>query len=238
MHNLAITAFLNRIHTVHEAQDDEGEFYLRLRVGESRRKAQLIHSNISIIADTESMVDELKGYFEGWVWEEGDRCFIELMKARKSNPLDVVAVLPEDVVEIEPEDEVEEFAEDSSVRILTEAVVKLAEDANHRATVSQERFLGAVESMVDASIEMAHAQAQLAVNKNEDDPAWIKAITAISPAFGPLVGDIAKKMQEKPEIKELVEDSQTRATETEEEKAETPPIVASPPVPNPLDARG
>lgn len=238
MHNQAITAFLNRIRSVHDTDEEDGDLYLRLRVGPSRRKAQLIHSNIDIISDTESMLEELQGYFEGWVWEEGDRFFVELMRVRKSNPLDVVAVLPEDVIEIEPEEEIEEYSEESSVRVLTEALVEMSKDANHRASISQERFLGAVESMVDASIEMAHAQAQLAVNKSEDDPAWIKAITAISPAFGPLVGDIAKKMQEKPEIKELTDGIQQDPAGSEEEKTETPPIVASPPVPNPLDARG
>jgi len=198
----------------------------------------LVHSNIEIIPDSESMLEELRGYFEGWVWEEGDRCFIELMRARKSNPLDVVAVLPEDVVEIE-EEEPEDYVEESSVKILTAALVTLTQDANHRASVSQERFLGAVEVMVDAQIEMAHAQAQLAVSKGEDEPGWIKALSAISPAFGPLVGDIAKKIQaSQPEKVEELEDKSENPKEPEGSQEDKPAIVPSVRKDNPLEARG
>ena len=182
------------------------------------------------------MLEELAGYFEGWVWEEGDRCFIELMRARHSNPLDVVAVLPEDVVEIE-EDEPEEYPEESSVRVLTNALVKLAEDANHRASVSQDRYLQAIDSMVDASIEMAHAQAQLAADKDEEEPAWIKALTAISPAFGPLVGDLAKKAADKKDETKALEEGEPK-TEEEPVESDHPPIMPTERVQNPLDARG
>ena len=96
----------------------------------------------------------------------------------------------------------EDYIEESAVKTLTAALVELTKDANHRASVSQERFLGAVEVMVDAQIEMAHAQAQLAVEK-DDTPNWVTALSAISPAFGPLIGDIAQKVQAKQEEKLL-----------------------------------
>jgi len=230
----ALSAFLDRVYSQEEPED----LYLRVRVGDSRRKSELVHSNIDILPDSESMATTIQGYLEGWVWEEGDRCFIELMRAKKTNPLDVVAMLPEDIVELE-EEEPEEFVEESAVKTLTSALVELTKDANHRASVSQERFLGAVEVMVDAQIEMAHAQAQLAVEK-EDTPAWITALSAISPVFGPLVGDIAQKIQDKQEEKaEQIEDKTEGIppdpTGSEEEK---PPVSSSPRQPNPLDARG
>ena len=230
----ALSSFLDRVY----AQEDQDGLYLRVRVGEARRKAELVHSNIEILPDSESMSMTIQGYLEGWVWDDGDRCYIELMRTKKSNPLDVVAMLPEDVIEIEEEDP-EEFIEESAVKTLTAALVELTKDANHRASVSQERFLGAVEVMVDAQIEMAHAQAQLAVEK-DDTPNWVNALSAISPAFGPLIGDIAKKVQ----------DSQAEKTEEIEDKTdgippdpagsqeEQPPVLSTPRQPNPLDARG
>lgn len=226
----ALSSFLDRVY----AQEDQDGLYLRVRVGEARRKAELVHSNIEIMPDSESMSMTIQGYLEGWVWDDGDRCYIELMRTKKSNPLDVVAMLPEDIIEIE-EEEPEEFVEESAVKTLTAALVEMAKDCNHRATVSQERFLHAVEVMVDSQIEMAHAQAQLAVEK-DDTPNWVNALSAISPAFGPLIGDIAKKVQ----------DSQVEKVEELEDKTEIPiePSEPKPPIesttrkPNPLDARG
>lgn len=233
MHNLPIRAFLDRVYNHEEVEG----LYLRLRVGTSQRKAKLIHSNIQIQPDTETMVEEIQGYFDGWVYEEGDRCFLELMRARHSNPLDVVACLPEDIIDTE-EFEEEELVEESAVKTLTAALVTLTQDANHRASVSQERFLGAVEVMVDAQIEMAHAQAQLAVEK-EETPAWVTALSAISPAFGPLVGDIAQKMQAKQEEKvPELEGEVEPQPDPEEEKENKPPIEPSARQANPLDARG
>ena len=230
----ALSAFLDRVYS----QEEPDDLYLRVRVGDSRRKSELVHSNIDILPDSESMATTIQGYLEGWVWDDGDRCFIELMRAKKTNPLDVVAMLPEDIVELE-EEEPEEFVEESAVKTLTSALVELTKDANHRASVSQERFLGAVEVMVDAQIEMAHAQAQLAVEK-EDTPAWITALSAISPAFGPLVGDIAQKIQAKQEEKpEQIEDKQEDGGQEPPATAEDkPPVSSSPRQPNPLDARG
>lgn len=234
MQNVAISAFLERVNN----QEDFEGLYLRLRAGPSRRKAQLIHSNIEIQPDTESMLDEIQGYFEGWVWEDGDRCFIELMKARSTNPLDVVAVLPSDIVEME-EEEPEDFVEESAIKTLTDALVTMSMDANHRASISQQRFLQAVETMVDTSIEMAHAQAQLAVEKREEVPNWVTALSAISPAFGPLVGDIAKKLQAKQEAAAPeIEETETKVDDLAEEPATPPAIVPSAPQPNPYDARG
>lgn len=233
MHNLPIRAFLDRVYNHEEVEG----LYLRLRVGTSQRKAKLIHSNIQIQPDTETMVEEIQGYFDGWVYEEGDRCFLELMRARHSNPLDVVACLPEDIIDTE-EFEEEELVEESAVKTLTAALVTLTQDANHRASVSQERFLGAVEVMVDAQIEMAHAQAQLAVEK-EETPAWVTALSAISPAFGPLVGDIAQKMQAKQEEKlEQLEDQAENPPVPEGSQEDKPPIEPSARQANPLDARG
>ncbi len=230
MHNLPIRAFLDRIY----AQEEVEGLYLRLRVGASQRKAQLIHSNIEIHPDSETMVEEILSYFEGWVYEEGDRCFLELMRARKSNPLDVVAVLPSDIIETEEMEDEDDIIEESAVKTLTAALVTLTQDANHRASISQERFLGAVEVMVDAQIEMAHAQAQLAVEK-DDTPNWVTALSAISPAFGPLIGDIAQKMQAPtpPELEEAPKEEPTQ-----EPEADKPPVEASARQPNPLDARG
>lgn len=235
MHNLAIRAFLDRIY----AQEDPEGLYLRLRVGPSQRKAQLIHSNIEIHPDSESMVEEILGFFEGWVYEEGDRCFLELMRARKSNPLDVVACLPSDIIETEELEDDDDLIEESAVKTLTAALVTLTQDANHRASISQERFLGAVEVMVDAQIEMAHAQAQLAVEK-DDTPHWVTALSAISPAFGPLIGDIAKNVQAKQaakpeEIEDKIEGIPPDPAGSQEDK---PPIEPSARQPNPLDARG
>lgn len=235
MHNLAIRAFLDRIY----AQDEPEGLYLRLRVGASQRKAQLIHSNIEIHPDSESMVEEILGYFEGWVYEEGDRCFLELMRARKSNPLDVVACLPSDIIETEELEDDDDIIEESAVKTLTAALVTLTQDANHRASISQERFLGAVEVMVDAQIEMAHAQAQLAVDK-DDTPNWVTALSAISPAFGPLIGDIAKNVQAKQaakpeEIEDKIEGIPPDPAGSQDDK---PPIEPSARQPNPLDARG
>jgi len=235
MHNLAIRAFLDRIY----AQDEPEGLYLRLRVGPSQRKAQLIHSNIEIHPDSESMVEEILGYFEGWVYEEGDRCFLELMRARKSNPLDVVACLPSDIIDTEELEDDDDIIEESAVKTLTAALVTLTQDANHRASISQERFLGAVEVMVDAQIEMAHAQAQLAVDK-DDTPNWVTALSAISPAFGPLIGDIAKNVQAKQAAKpEEIEDKiEGIPPDPAGSQADKPPIEPSARQPNPLDARG
>ena len=234
MQNVAISSFLERVNT----QEDFEGLYLRLRVGPSRRKAQLIHSNIEILPDTESMLDEIQGYFEGWVWEDGDRCFIELMRARKTNPLDVVAVLPSSIVEIE-EEEPDDYVEESAVKTLTDALVTMSMDCNHRASISQQRFLQAVETMVDAQIEMAHAQAELAVGKGEEEPGWIKALSAISPAFGPLVGDIAKKVQSSQEAKpEQIEGQGGDHPDPDAEKSDQPAILPTPRKENPLDARG
>ena len=234
MHNLPIRAFLDRIY----AQEEVEGLYLRLRVGPSQRKAQLIHSNIEIMPDSESMVEEILGYFEGWVYEDGDRCFLELMRARKSNPLDVVACLPEDIIETEEVEDDDGLVEESAVKTLTAALVTLTQDANHRASVSQERFLGAVEVMVDAQIEMAHAQAQLAVEK-EETPAWVTALSAISPAFGPLVGDIAQKMQSKQEEKVAeLEDKTEDKPDPDSAQENKPAIEPTARQPNPLDARG
>lgn len=228
MINHALSAFLDRIHT----RDDQDGLYLRVKAGASRRKSELVHSNIPIVLDSESMFMELQGYLEGWVWEEGEKCFIELMRARHTNPLDVVALEPADIIDLEDEDP-EDYIEESAVKTLTAALVEMAKDCNHRATVSQERFLHAVEVMVDSQIEMAHAQAQLAVEK-EETPAWVTALSAISPAFGPLVGDLAKRAQEAkpPEEPPKIE------TEKAEDEENKPPVVASPPQPNPFDLRG
>lgn len=233
----ALSSFLDRVY----AQEDEEGLYLRVRVGDSRRKSELVHSNIDIMADSESMALTLQGYLEGWVWDDGDRCFVELMRAKKTNPLDVVAMLPEDIVELE-EEEPEEFIEESAVKTLTDALVKMSMDANHRASISQERFLGAVESMVDASIEMAHAQAQLAVEK-DDTPNWVNALSAISPAFGPLIGDIAKKVQDSQAEKvEKVEELEAKPEGIPPDPAGSqepkPPIESTARQSNPLDARG
>lgn len=240
MINNAIAAFLGRIHTVHAGEEGVEDLYLRLRVGQSRRKSELLHSNIEIVADSETMFQDIQGYFDGWVWEEGDKCFIELMRAKKTNPLDVVAVLPSDVVEMEDLDLPEEEYEESAVKTLTDALVEMAKDCNHRASVSQERYLAAVDAMIDSQIEMAHAQAQLGAQKEEESPAWIKALTAISPAFGPLVGDVATKMQAQAE-KRAIEEQEAAETKKEEQQQEegpeAPPIVPSERVPNPLEAR-
>ena len=179
------------------------------------------------------MIEEILSYFEGWVYEEGDRCFLELMRARKSNPLDVVACLPSDIIDTEELEDDDDIIEESAVKTLTAALVTLTQDANHRASISQERFLGAVEAMVDAQIEMAHAQAQLAVEK-DDTPNWVNALSAISPAFGPLIGDIAQKIQvpKTPELEETPEEP------TPEPETDKPPVEASARQPNPLDARG
>ena len=238
MINNAISAFLNRIHSVHAGDEGLEGLYLRLRVGPSRRKAELLHSNVEIIADSESMLQEIQGYFEGWVWEEGDRCFIELMRARKTNPLDVVAVMPEDVVDIEPIDEGEELYEESAVKTLTAALVEMAKDCNHRASVSQERYLAAVDAMIDSQIEMAHAQAELSIKQGDDEPGWVKAITAISPAFGPLIGDIAKKVGDKVPEEAQLEDTADSPPENEGPQEDKPPVLSTPRQPNPLDARG
>ena len=237
MHNVAFKAFLDRTYS----QEEQEGLYLRLRVGTSQRKSQLIHSNIDILPDSESMLEELYGLFEGWVYEDGDRCFIELMKARKSNPLDVVAVLPSDIIEMDTDEGPDEFIEESSIKTLTEALVTLTQDANHRASVSQERFLGAVEVMVDAQIEMAHAQAALAAQRGDDDPGWIKALTAISPAFGPLIGDVAKKFEAKQEEEKLVvleDKTEGIPPDPAGSQEDKPPIEPTVRQPNPLDVRG
>ena len=231
MNNLPIRAFIDRIYS----HDDVEDLYLRARVGQSQRKASLIHSNIQIERDAETLVEEVLGYFEGWVYEEGDRCFLELMRARKTNPLDVVAFLPEDVIEME-EEEGDEIVEESAIKTLTDALVTMSMDCNHRASVSQQRYLGALEVMVDSQIEMAHAQARLAVEK-DDTPSWVTALSAISPAFGPLVGDIAQKLQEGKEDTKVIEETEPPAAPAEEDP-DKPPITSSPRATNPLDARG
>ena len=239
MINNAISAFLGRIHTVHGIEEGIDDLYLRLRVGPSRRKSELLHSNIEIVADSETMLQDIQGYFEGWVWEEGDKCFIELMRAKKTNPLDVVAVLPSDVVDVDDLEVADDEYEESAVKTLTDALVEMAKDCNHRASVSQERYLAAVDAMIDSQIEMAHAQAQLGAQKEEESPAWIKALSAISPAFGPLVGDVATKMQAAADKKALEEKEDTEPEDTDKEEAapEAPPIVSSGRVSNPLEAR-
>ena len=232
MHNVAIRAFLERVYNQEELEG----LYLRLRVGATQRKANLIHSNIDLHRDTETMVEEIYGLFEGWVYEEGDRCFVELMRQRKSNPIDVVAVLPSDIVEIQDDDLEEEVYEETVVKTLTDAVVKLAEDCNHRATISQDRYLRALEVMVESQIEMAHAQAALSVSAGADDPAWVKALSAISPAFGPLVGDVAKKLEAN-RAKGEEKEAESEAVEAEDPEKEKPPLESSPRVENPLEIR-
>lgn len=230
MHNLPIRAFIDRIYT----QEDVEEMYLRARVGVTQRKAHLIHSNIQIERDAETLVEEILGYFEGWVYEEDDKCFLELMRARKTNPIDVVAFLPADVIDMDEIEDDGEILEESAIKTLTDALVTLTHDANHRASVSQTRFLSAVEVMVDAQIEMAHAQARLAVEK-EETPSWVTALSAISPAFGPLVGDIAQKLQDtKAEPTPIIEEKAA----PEEEAGDKPPIEPTPRIDNPLASRG
>ena len=231
MHNLPIRAFIDRIYN----QEDLENMYLRARVGLSQRKASLIHSNIHIEKDAESLLEEVIGYFEGWVYEEDDRCFLELMRARKTNPIDVVAFLPTDIIEPEEMEEDEVF-EESAIKTLTDALVTMSMDCNHRASVSQQRYLGALEVMVDSQIEMAHAQAQLAVEK-DDTPNWVNALSAISPAFGPLIGDVAQKLQDKKEEPEAIEETKPAETPPEEDP-DKPPITSSARTTNPLDARG
>ena len=228
MNNLTIRAFIDRIYS----NDDVEDLYLRARVGQSQRKASLIHSNIQIERDAETLVEEVLGYFEGWVYEEGDRCFLELMRARKTNPLDVVAFLPEDVIEMEEEED-DEIVEESAIKTLTDALVTMSMDCNHRASVSQQRYLGALEVMVDSQIEMAHAQARLAVEK-EDTPSWVTALSAISPAFGPLVGDIAQKLQEGKQDPKVIEETEPPAAPPDEDP-DKPPITSSPRATNPLE---
>lgn len=231
MNNLPIRAFIDRIYS----NDDVEDLYLRARVGQSQRKASLIHSNIQIERDAETLVEEVLGYFEGWVYEEGDRCFLELMRARKTNPLDVVAFLPEDVIEMEEEED-DDIVEESAIKTLTDALVTMSMDCNHRASVSQQRYLGALEVMVDSQISMAHAQAQLAVEK-DDTPNWVNALSAISPAFGPLIGDVAQKLQDKKEEPAAIEENKPTETPPEEDP-DKPPIQSSARETNPLDARG
>ena len=185
--------------------------------------------------DAETLVEEVLGYFEGWVYEEGDRCFLELMRARKTNPLDVVAFLPEDVIEMEEEED-DDIVEESAIKTLTDALVTMSMDCNHRASVSQQRYLGALEVMVDSQISMAHAQAQLAVEK-DDTPNWVNALSAISPAFGPLIGDVAQKLQDKKEEPAAIEENKPTETPPEEDP-DKPPIQSSARETNPLDARG
>lgn len=231
MHNLPIRAFIDRIYS----NEDIETLYLRARVGHTQRKAQLIHSNIQIDTDAESLVEEVLSYFEGWVYEEDDKCFLELMRARKTNPIDVVAFLPADVIDMEEEEEevILEEGYAASVKTLTDAVVSMAADANHRASVSQQRYLGALEVMVEAQIEMAHAQARLAVEK-EETPSWVTALSAISPAFGPLIGDAVQKLQDKkPEPVQAIEEAPQEEGPTEDK----PPIVGTPRQSNPLEAR-
>ena len=156
------------------------------------------------------------------------------MRARKTNPIDVVAFLPSDVIEIEDVQDDEDVLEESAIKTLTDALVTMSMDCNHRASVSQQRYLGALEVMVDSQIEMAHAQARLAVEK-EDTPSWVTALSAISPAFGPLVGDIAQKLQDKqgtapPVIEE-------KPAPEEEDESDKPPIESTARQPNPLEAR-
>ena len=231
MNNLPIRAFIDRIYS----NDDVEDLYLRARVGQSQRKASLIHSNIQIERDAETLVEEVLGYFEGWVYEEGDRCFLELMRARKTNPLDVVAFLPEDVIEMEEEED-DDIVEESAIKTLTDALVTMSMDCNHRASVSQQRYLGALEVMVDSQISMAHAQAQLAVEK-DDTPNWVNALSAISPAFGPLIGDVAQKLQDKKEEPAAIEENKPTEPPPEEDP-DKPPIQSSARETNPLDARG
>ena len=237
MHNVAFKAFLDRTYN----QEEQEGLYLRLRVGTSQRKSQLIHSNIDILPDSESMLEELYGLFEGWVYEEGDRCFIELMKARKSNPIDVVAVLPSDIIEMDTDEGPDEFMEESSIKTLTDALVTMSMDANHRASISQQRFLQAIESSQEFYIEMAHAQAALSVSAGSEDPAWVKAISAISPAFGPLIGDVAKKFEAKQEEMKMAEiEGETEGIPPDPagSQEDKPPIEPTVHQPNPLDVRG
>lgn len=232
MINNALSAFLDRIYSHDE---DPENLYIRVKVGASCRKAELVQSNVPIIADSETMAQTLLGYLEGWVYEEGDKCFVELMKTRSTNPLERCAFHPSDVLDPEMEDE-GEYVDESSVKTLTSALVTMALDCNQRATISQERFISSIQAQGDIFIELAHAQAALASSQGEETPAWVQALSGIAPVFGPLIGDVAKTIKAKQdekaeEIKELEEIPEPTPD------PDAPPIVASPEVPNPFDRR-
>lgn len=227
-----ISAFLDRIYAREEDPDD---LYIRIKVGANARKSELIQSNIQIIADAESMLQALLGHCEGWVYEEGDKCFVELMKSRSTNPLERYAFWPSDLLDQE-EEEGDDIVEESDCKVLTDALVTMALDCNERASVSQARFIQSVENYGDIFCELAHAQAEMAANKPDESPAWLQALSGIAPAFAPLVGDIHKKVVDKQEQKKA-ELEEKKEEETVTEDTDAPPIVASPEVPNPFDMR-
>jgi len=176
--------------------------YVRIKVGKSRRRADVVISGIQII-DAGQLCDELQGRLMSLRPEDDERIYVEAMVKGSTSCFDCLHLKPSDL-----EDE-DEFAGDlggdpmaASFAALSGVVERLAINADLRASQSHERLLAALESILSLQAMAIEAETRLEYAGEEKQRG---AMGEAADIFGPLVPLVVEKLTGKKAVRTVVE---------------------------------
>ena len=206
MESAALLGFARRL----DLLDDD--YYLRLRAGETRKRAEVIASGIGYGGDPAALVREVFDRIDAYDDPDAKKIWVECIRRKSSTVLDIACIsLPD--TPVEPPDG---SGQEDAIRSLTNAVLALAHDANERCTIAQERFLGVCELYMESAVAQREAEVLLSMQRGDDHDEGIgKAIEM----FAPLVPVLAAR---------LLPGKPGDASEGEGEGTEAAPVVAAP----------
>jgi len=173
-----LLGFARRLDTQNE------DFYLRLRAGDTRKRAEVIASGIEYGGDPASLVREIWDRIDAYDDPECPKVWVEAIRNKTSTVLDVACIsLPET-----PQDLVAVSGEARAIEALTSAVLSLAHDAAESNRIANERFLSMVTVLMESKI--AETESRMLVEANYAGQKGADMSQAIE-VFGGLVPAVA-----------------------------------------------
>ena len=181
----------------------EGEktAYVRIKVGKSRRRSDVIVSGIEVI-DAGQLHDELLGRLMSLRPEDEERIYVEAMEKGSSHSFDCLHLKPRDLVEDEEEVNVIADPMAAGFAALSGVVERLAINADMRASQSHERLLSALTSILELQAIGIEAETRLEI---ADEQKSDSAMSEAAEVFGPLIPFVVDRLSVKKTVETAVE---------------------------------
>lgn len=177
---------------VSELESEKG-LYIRVKVGKSRRRSDVIVSGIEVI-DAGQLYDELTGRLMSLRPEDEERIYVEAMEKGSSHSIDCLHLKPRDLEEEEEDYEVIQDPMAAGFAALSGVVERLAVNADMRASQSHERLLNALTSILELQAIGIEAETRLEI---ADEKKTDSAMSEAAEVFGPLIPIVVDRLSAK-----------------------------------------
>ena len=209
---------------VSELESEKG-IYIRVKVGKSRRRSDVIVSGVEVI-DAGQLHDELLGRLMSLRPEDEERIYVEAMEKGSSHSIDCLHLKPRDLEEEEEDYAVIQDPMAAGFAALSGVVERLAVNADMRASQSHERLLSALTSILELQAIGIEAETRLELQEEKKSDS---AMSEAAEVFGPLIPLVVERFS----TKKVVE---VAAAAASPEEAIEPILLKSVPDPSAIHA--